>query len=227
MIMYNTLMGVAAGSAQLLVAALADRLRRREPIAPEGWALSFAVLGVILTVLGGAMTVTWPLTVNPPINVMFGEPSLVLGLLLLAAAAFMWAHPDAFDAGDEAVARLVRVMMPVAWLVFVLGLMLLSCTVAIFRFGFVGAAPAEEPISGLLHGYPQAENTFVGLLYAVSTVGPLLAPFAVRDPGGRVAQVAGWSMGVGGAAWLLFSVMNYYTHIGLLVNLLQKTRFEM
>jgi hypothetical protein len=33
-------------------------------------------------------------------------------------------------------------------------------------------------------------------------------------------------MAVGGAAWLLFSVMNYYTHIGLLANLHQKTGFE-
>jgi hypothetical protein len=226
-ILYNTLMGVAAGTAMLMVPILARKLHRRESIAPEGWALTFGILGVILTFLGGHMTVTWPLNANPPINIMFGEPTLILGLLLLAAALFMWRRPDAFlDLKDEAFNRLIRVLTPVSWLVFVLGLILLSCTVAVFRFGFVGAAPAEEPISGLLHDYPWVENTFIGLLYALGAVGPLLAPFALRNLGSRVAQVAGWSMAVSGAAFLLFSVMNYYTHIGLLVNMLQKESFK-
>jgi hypothetical protein len=227
-ILYNTLMGVAAGTAQLMVSILARKLHRRESIAPEGWALSFGILGVILTFLGGLMTVTWPLNVNPPINIMFGEPTLVLGLLLLAAALFMWTRADLFlGIEDEAFDRLIRVLTPVSWLVFVLGLILVSCTVAVFRFGFVGAAPAEEPISGLLHDSPWVENTFVGLLYALSAAGPLLAPFALRNVGGRMAQMAGWCMALSGAAMLLFSVMNYYTHIGLLVNMLQKKSFKM
>ena len=190
---------------------------------------SLEVVGVILSFMGGLVSVTWPLTANPPINIMFGEPTLVLGLLLLAAAAFLWTRPDAFLDLQNGAAfdRLIRVATPVSWLVFVLGLILLSCTVAVFRFGFVGAATAEEPISGLVHGYPWVENTFVGLLYALSATGPLLAPFALRDLRGRVAQAAGWCMAVSGVALLLFSVMNYYTHIGLLVNLLQKKSFRM
>jgi hypothetical protein len=219
-ILYNTLMGVAAGTALLMVPILGRKLHRRESIAPEGWALTFGILGVILTFLGALMTVTWPLNANPPINIMFGEPTLVLGLLLLAAALYMWRRPDAFlDLEGEAFNRLIRVLTPVSWLVFVLGLILLSCTLAVFRFGFVGAAPAEEPISGLLHNYPRAENTFIGLLYALTTAGTLLTPFALRNLGSRVAQAAGWCMAATGAVWLLFSVMNYYTHIGLLVNM--------
>jgi uncharacterized membrane protein len=228
MILYNTLMGVAAGTAEIMVALLARKLHRRESIAPEGWALTFGILGVILTFLSGLMTVTWPLNVNPPMNILFGEPAFVLGLLLLAAAFFMWTRAEAFlDLDDTAFERLIGVVTPVSWLVFVLGLILLSCTLAVFRFGFVGAAPAEEPISGLLHDYPAAENTFIGLLYAVSAVGPLLAPFALRNLGGRIAQAAVFCMAVSGTVFLLFSVMNYYTHIGLLVNLLQKTSFKM
>jgi hypothetical protein len=139
----------------------------------------------------------------------------------------MWRRPDAFrDLEGEAFNRLIRVLTPVSWLVFVQGLILLSCTLAVFRFGFVGAAPAEEPISGLLHDHPWVENTFIGLLYALSAAGTLLAPFALRNLGSRVAQVAGWSMAVSGAVLLLFSVMNYYTHIGLLVNMLQKKSFK-
>lgn len=227
MILYNTLMGVAAGTAMLAVPILARKLHRRELIEPEGWALVFGILGVILTFLSGHMTVTWPLNANPPINIMFGEPTLVLGLLLLAAALLMWRRPDAFlNLQDDDLKSLIRVLTPLTWLVFVLGLILLACTVAVFRFGFVGAAPAEEPISGLLHDYPLLENSFIGLLYALGTVGPLLTPFALRNLGSRLARLAGWSMAVSGAGFLLFSVMNYYTHIGMLVNMLQNKSFR-
>src|SRR5688500_19418028 len=89
MILYNTLMGVAAGLALILVSVLARKLYRRERIAPEGWSLTFTVLGAILTFLGGLMAVTWPLSVNQPINIAFAEPCLVLGLLLLAAACYL------------------------------------------------------------------------------------------------------------------------------------------
>ena len=227
MILYNTLMGVAAGTALLMVPLLARKLHRRESIAPEGWALAFGILGLILTFLSGLMTVSWPLNVNPPINIMFGEPTLVLGLLMQAAAWFMWKRPEAFrDIEGESLDFLLRVLAPVSWLVFVLGLVLLSCTLAVFRFGFVGAAPAEEPISGLLRNYGWVENSFVGVLYALSAAGTLMAPFALRDLGGATARVAGWCMVLSGTAVLLFSVMNYYTHIGLLVNMLQKTGFR-
>ena len=227
MILYNTLMGVAAGTALLMVPLLARKLHRRESIAPEGWALAFGILGLILTFLSGLMTVTWPLNVNPPINIMFGEPTLVLGLLMQAAAWFMWKRPEVFrNVEGESLDFLLRVLAPVSWLVFVLGLVLLSCTLAVFRFGFVGAAPAEEPISGLLRNHGWVENSFIGVLYALSAAGTLMAPFALRDLGGPTARVAGWCMVLSGTAVLLFSVMNYYTHIGLLVNTLQKTGFR-
>src|SRR5262245_51871846 len=129
-------MGVAAGTAQLMVALLARKLHARESIAPEGWAVSFGILGAVLTFLSGLMTVIWPLNVNPPINIMFDEPTL------LAA-------------------------------------------------------------------------------------GPMLAPFALRNLDGRAARTVVWCMAASGAAFLLFSLMNYYTHIGLLVNMLQKASFKM
>lgn len=223
MILYNTLMGVAAGTALLAVPILADKLHRREAIAPEGWALTFGVLGAILAFLGGLMTVTWPLNAKPPVNIMFGEPTFALGLLLLAAALFMWRSPEAFrDLRDDAFDRVIRVLTPVSWLVFVLGLILLSCALAVFRFDAIGAAPAQEPIAGRLQNHPAVENTFIGLLYVLTGAGAVLAPFAVRDLGSRLARVAGWSMAASGAVWLLFSLMNYYTHIGLLARLLEE-----
>ncbi|MCK6556351.1 DUF981 domain-containing protein [Candidatus Binatia bacterium] len=219
MILYNTLIGVTAGAALVLVPILGAKLRRGHRVEPEGWALSFGVLGIILTFLSGMMTVTWPLHAKPQVNIIFGEPTLFLGVLLLAAALFMWTHPEAFrDRSDVALDRLTGVLRPVSWLVFSLGLILLACTVAVFRFSAIGAAPAQEPISGIFHDYPWVENTLVGSLYALSAVGPLLAPVAVRDLGSPVARMGGWCLVVSGVAILLYSALNYYTHIGLLVN---------
>lgn len=234
MILYNTLMGVAAGLALILVPLLARKLYLKRTIAAEGWSLSFFVTGALLTFLGGLMTVTWPLTVNPPINIAFAEPTLMLGLLLLAAAFFLWRNRETVEAigsgnakaAAEAHDRLQKVLMPVSWVVFGLGLTLVACTFAIFRFTLVGSAPAEEPISGLLHDYPAVENAFFGIIYGLSALGSVLAPFAIRNLGGTLAKVAFACLISAGVIFLLFSVMNYYTHIGLLVNLEKGTDFR-
>lgn len=234
MILYNTLMGVAAGLALILVPLLARKLYRREPVAPEGWSLAFGVLGIVLTFLGGLMSVTWPLTVNPPINIMFGEPTLLLGLLLLAASLFLWRRKDTVLAlsgtgrtAEDARTYLLRVMAPVSWVLGALGLVLLACALVTVRFNLVGSAPADEPITGLLHDYPVIENTFFALLYGLSAVALLLVPFAVRQPANvQLVRVIGWCMVVAGVAFLLFSAMNYYTHIGLLLNLQRGTHIQ-
>jgi hypothetical protein len=234
MILYNTLMGVSAGLALLLVTALARKLRRNQPIAPEGWALTLGILGVILTFLSGLMAVTWPLTVNPPINILFAEPNLVLGLLLLAATLFLWKQRQTItdltnpskQIAEQATLQVRRVLSPVSWIVGALGLMLVACTCAIFRFMLIGAAPQAEPISGLLHNHPAVENTFFGLLYGLCALGALLAPFALRKPSSKLPLVVGICWMTAGAFFLLFSVLNYYTHIGMLTNLLTGTDYK-
>lgn len=234
MILYNTLMGVAAGLALILVPVLARRLHRRQPVAPEGWSLAFGILGIVLTFLGGLMTTTWPLTANPPINIAFAEPSFFLGLLLLAASFFLWKRRDSLDLlhsentkhADSAYGSLQRVLSPISWVLFALGLILLACTLAIFRFMLVGAAPELEPITGLLHNHPAIENTFFGVIYGLSAVGALLAPWAVRDLGSPAARVMGVCWTIAGVCFLLFSAMNYYTHIGMLVNMLEGKNYE-
>ncbi|MEI8080497.1 MAG: DUF981 family protein [Actinomycetes bacterium] len=216
MVLYNTLMGVAAGAAMVMVPLLAHRLGRREQIGVQGWALSFGVLGVILAVLGALMATTWPLSAKPQVNILFGEPTFFLGLLLLAAALYLWTHAaELADLDDAGFDHLIRVVEPVSWLVFVLGLILAACTITVFRFTAIGGAPPAEPIMGTFADSPWVENTLVGLFYALAAVGTLLAPWAVRKLGGPLARVAGWCMIVGGVALLLYSAMNYYTHIGL------------
>jgi uncharacterized membrane protein len=234
MILYNTLMGVAAGLALILIPVLARKLYRRQRVSPEGWSLTFTILGVLLTFLGGLMAVTWPLTVNPPINIAFAEPTLVFGLLLLTAAWYLWSQRAVITTlatgskkeSDDAWATLMRVLSPVSWVVFALGLMMLSCTLAILRFNLVGSAPELEPISGLFNKYPVVENTFFGVLYGLSALGALLFPFALKANAFTLRRIMGVSLVIAGVIFLLFSVMNYYTHIGLLVNIAQEKNFR-
>ena len=232
MILYNTLMGVCAGLALILVPLLGRKLYRKEKVTIEGWSMSFAVLGLILTFLSAHMAITWPLTVNPPINILFSEPCLVLGVLLLATSFMLWKQKDSLAdlgsgkaAADVAEAKLTRSLIPLSWVVFGLGLVLLFCTAAIFRFGFIGAAPPQEPISGLLSDYPALENSFFGILYGLSAIGALLAPFALKKHGAYWSVMShAWI--AAGIVFLLFSALNYYTHIGLLVNTLKDTNYR-
>jgi len=224
-IMYNTLMGLAAGLALLLVPrACASLLGRRMPlplvadgpVSRRGWAAAFAVLGVVLTGLGGAMTLTHPLAVAKPwIDTLFGEPCLLLGMLLLAAA---WILAGG-DANTAETADLRAAIGPASWVVVGLGLVLSACAAAIARFDAVSGAPAEEPVSGLLHGHPWVENWFfVIFLYGLAAVGCLVFPAAVAKPG-RAWTVLYWSWTVSGACFVLFGTLNFYTHTGYLTNL--------
>jgi len=48
------------------------------------WAPGFAIVGLIATAFGGYLVATWPLP--GPYNSLFGEPSVLLGVLFLGAA---------------------------------------------------------------------------------------------------------------------------------------------
>jgi len=50
----------------------------------QRWAPAFAIPGLVATVCGFVMTFTWPLP--QPYNIMFGEMSVLMGLLFLGAA---------------------------------------------------------------------------------------------------------------------------------------------
>jgi len=233
MIMYNTLMGVCAGLALVLLALLGKKLIHREPIAPEGWSLSFGIVGAVLAFLSGHMAVTWPLNVNPPVNILFAEPSLIFGVMLIAASIFLWRQKDTINAlastnkktADEAEIYLRRVLAPLSWVIFGVGLALAFGALAIFRFTIIGSAPAVEPISGLLHDFPLIENTFFGIIYGLPAIGALLTPFAVRQPRSQVTTIIGYSWISAGIIFLLFSALNFYTHSGMLINILRGTNF--
>lgn len=216
MILYNTLLGVASGAAMVLVAALIRALGQRTQIVTAGWVAAMLALGVVVTFLGAAMAVTWPLKAKPQANILFGEPTLLLGVLLMVGAWLMWSRSSFFViSDDEDAARLTRLVTPLAWLVSVLGLILLVCAFTIVTLNAIGSAPPQEPISGSLPA--GVENALVGAMYLLAALGTLPAPWVVRDLGGGLAKSASWVLTIGGVLVLLYSAMNYYTHIGELL----------
>ncbi|MBU8857809.1 MULTISPECIES: DUF981 family protein [unclassified Micromonospora] len=176
---------------------------------PADYAPTFFVLGALLTGLGGAMSLTHPLTANPPVNIAFGEPCLWLGVMLLAGAMHLWR-------GGKLTAGALKAISPV---VVAVGLILAFCAAAIVRFNLVGSAPAEEPVTGQLHNYPLVENTFFFVLYALAAAGALAFPRVVAGTNHLAWTVMRSCWTVAGVSFVLFSAMNYYTHIGLMINL--------
>src|SRR3954453_4355238 len=99
---YNTIMAVAAGAGLLQVVQFARELRVRPDVHLRGWALAFAAPGAILALTGAHMTLTWPFEKYFPFdNIIFGEPTLAFGVLLLAAALFLLTRGDPLGGGGE------------------------------------------------------------------------------------------------------------------------------
>jgi uncharacterized membrane protein len=219
--MYNTIMGVAAGVGLLLVVWFIRRLYGNRPIAFAGWALAFGVVGVILFATGLHMTLTWPLAVIAPWdNIYFGEPSLAFGVLLGAAALYLWRRGPELEAlGDTTMVRerVQAIVMPNSLFVFALGLVNLA--ISAFPIVYpVYAAPPQEPLTGAFSNLPRLESTAFAVLYFLIALGCVLFPLAMTRFGklARVLVEVLWSMT--GIALLLFSALNYFTHGGLVFN---------
>jgi hypothetical protein len=228
---YNTIMAVAAGAALLQVVWFARDLRVATDVHLRGWALAFAVPGAILALTGAHMTLTWPFALYFPFdNIIFGEPSLAFGVLLLAAAVYLWSRGDRLGgaagiddraAHEHLVRDLARVARPMAIFVVGIGLSLIAIAAAGIAFQLF-AAPPEEPISGAFAEWPWLEATFMSGLFALVGVGCLSAPFALRAVGqptmSAAQRITGVTWGLAGLAFLLFGALNFFTHIGLIVH---------
>ena len=232
---YNTIMSLAAGAGLLGLLMLYRELRSASGarrlddegdvpgIAAEGWALTFGVLGVILTTTGLHMSLTWPLAAGGFAfdNVIFGEPSLAFGVLLLGAAIFFWKRANELRASVHPLRVVARHAAPAS--IFVVGLGLACFAIAVAGVVYqLFAAPPQEPISGAFAEWPILEAIFISGLYALVGLGAVLFPAAVTEARtgalGVASKVAGVAWGLAGLAFLLFGAMNYYTHIGLIVN---------
>ncbi len=219
---YNTVMAVAVGAGLILLVALARAiLKDPKKVVYEGWSLAFAVLGFILTSTGLHMTLTWPLAAGgfPFDNIIFGETSLAFGALLLAAAVYLWFRGRAALEREDAVAHLSAVARPVSVFVLGMGLGLIAIAIAGVTYQLF-AAPPQEPISGAFAEYPLVEAIFMSGLIALVGLGAVLFPFALRatPAAGKARVVIGWAWSLSGLAFMLFGAMNFFTHIGLIVN---------
>lgn len=216
---YNTIMSVAAGAGLLLVVVLGRQLLTPgRTINPEGWVLAFGALGFTLVTTGLHMTLTWPLAGQgfPFDNVIFGEPALAFGVFLFAASFYLWKRGAELNSADRIV-QSARVAMPISVFVFGMGLACFGIAAAGWKYTLF-AAPPEEPISGEFARWPILEASFMSGLYVLVGIGALLFPFVLRRPSSRLAPVTGVVWALAGLAFLLFGGLNYFTHIGLIVN---------
>ena len=222
---YNTIMAVAVGAGLISLVLLGrELLRAPDEVEPAGWALSFGVLGTILTTTGLHMTLTWPLAAGgfPFDNIIFGETSLGFGVLLLAAALYLWKHGATALASTLPLQTLARVAQPITVFVGGLGLSLVAIAVAGIKYQLF-AAPPQEPISGEFADHPLVEAIFMSLLIGIVGLGALAFAVLVnrlRSAGtvGVWGRITGWLWGISGVLFLLFGAMNFFTHIGLIVN---------
>src|SRR3712207_3039183 len=170
---YNTLMAIPAGLALVMLAVMGRRLGRGEGINRHAWATAFGALGVILAGLGLHMTLTWPLTGPTAFdNIVFGEPSLALGVLLIAGAFLLgrvgfWRVGPGGAAPVEVTARsgprLATLLRPLWWSGAAMALALIAVAFAGPFFPPWGAPP-PEPISGEFADVEWLENSFISLM---------------------------------------------------------------
>ncbi len=228
---YNTIMAIAAGAGLVALVWFVRDLQghAKEPVSTDGWALTFGALGTILTLTGLHMSLTWPLAAGGFAfdNIIFGETSLGFGVLMSALALFLWKRGDTITTAADPLAAMCRTARPIGVLILPLGLALIAIMFAGIVYQLF-AAPPQEPISGAFAQWPLAEAIFLSTLFGLIGVGAILAPFAgravIRSGGTGAASLPGIARAVGilwlitGVVLALFGAMNFYTHVGLVVN---------
>lgn len=222
---YNTVMAVAAGAGLCSIARTLKAASGAKGVRPRGWALNFGVLGAILFLTGGHMTLTWPLATYFPFdNIIFGEPALAFGVLLMGLAFYTWTQADLIQKAESPIAEMAAHVRPLRYFLYGMGLacVAIACAGMAFR---LFTAPAEEPISGLFADRPMLEASAISGLYAMVGLAACLAPTALdrfaERPGEApsiVQKLLYALLMVTGTIWLLFGALNYFTHIGLIVH---------
>lgn len=215
MITYTSLMGLAAGLGMVLVVLLGYKLffKKQSIVTFDGWALAFGGLGFILTALSLHMSLTWPLQAPERYkNFMFGEPVLLLGVLLMLAAIFLWRRGAKLH-DVSARTYMAAVIAPVSWIIGGTGLALAALTVAAFQYQVFATAPAQEPILGTLP--KPLVNAMLASLYALPALGCLLAPFAIYTRNRIAMAIVGSTWLLAGIGWIVTAVVVYFTHIAM------------
>jgi uncharacterized membrane protein len=220
---YNTIMSVAAGAGLLTILMLGRQLSLKRVVSYEGYAVAFGVLGLILTITGAHMTLTWPFAKYFPFdNIIFGEPSLGFGVLLLGGAVLLWRRRSGRHTAGDAATDLADAIAPLAIFIIGMGLSLLAIALAGLVFQLF-AAPPEEPVSGAFSQWPWVEAIFMSGLFAFVGAGTVLLPFTAarfreREKPTGLEWATAVLLGLSGLGFLLFGALNFFTHVGLVIN---------
>lgn len=202
MVLYNTLSGMLAGLLLFYAAVIVRRAYTAlDSLKPYGVGLLMA--GIPLTAISAVGMFTEPLTANQPFNIAIWQPSLLLGIMAITGGILIVRGAD------------LTTYLPLLAPVVASGVAMLLISAAIFRFNLIGDAPPFEPITGQSTGW---ENPAFGIVYAMIGIGAIATPWA-KTP--QVARVIFWLWLIAAAALTLFSVLNFYTHIGMEVNLIR------
>jgi uncharacterized membrane protein len=225
--MYNTIMAVAVGVALLMLLRFGHLVLNKKKVAFQGWSLGFAVLGFILTATGLHMTLTWTLAKLgfPFDNIIFGEPSLAFGVMLLAGAFLIWKKKhlvgDNGELNDECVEEIVENVKPLSYFAGAMGLAELWITAAGIYYKLY-AAPPQEPIDGsLMSAHPYLEAIGMSSLFALTGIGAILMMFFLSKRSKSLKVIIFLCWLIAGISFLMFGCMNYFTHIGLVINTMQ------
>ncbi|AHI05123.1 hypothetical protein BDW_03075 [Bdellovibrio bacteriovorus W] len=220
---YNTIMSIAVGAALITLSRFILALHKKTISHTEAWSISFAVSGVILLITGAHMTLTWPLAKYFPFdNIIFGETSLGFAVLLLAASLYLWKKGTSFVSESNPAEVFSKMTNPVSIFIFGLGLALIAIACAGISFQLF-AAPPEEPISGKFAKYPWVEAIAMSGLFGLVGLGALLFPLGMKKFSSSTslnslqkAMIYAWT--ISGYSFLFFGALNFYTHIGLIIN---------
>jgi uncharacterized membrane protein len=235
LILYNTLMGLAASVALLLMVPFARYGSTAPPSVRNAWAWTFAGLGGLLAVLGIHVSIAWPLL--GAANIIFGEPSLLFGVLLLVAAAIiartpiedadeditdvtvsergdsrgeLWRHHWRFK---ELPTELMVALRPVAYVGALGGVMVLLVGTAGAAFGtIVFRPPAAEWPTGLVAGTGLEIVYMVGTYLALG-LGAVLLPVGLHRP--KRLPLAGGLLTLGGVLLLFITLISFVGHVSM------------
>lgn len=220
---YNTIMAVCTGVSLLSVAAMGKNLLAKQ-LNVKGWALNFAVLGLILFVSGAHLTLTWPIKFLPFDNIIFGETSFALGALNLGLAFYLWKSSDRIEAHTNPLQLISKELSTFRYLLIGLGLSLAFIALAGYEWKFF-VAPLEEPISGPMgQQFPTLQYVSLSSIFLLVGVASFLTPFFLVDFSKENAKLTwyhkvnygllvamGWTL-------LAFGAFVFYTHIGFIIN---------
>lgn len=213
--MYVTMMGATAGAALILVVLLGRALHCGTAVTLDGWALALGSTGVLLAVSGLHMVLWQSIQVEGEQfkSEFFGGMVGPLGVLLIAAAIYLWRRGDELVASPDPVGRVCAVAGPPAILVLGLGLSLIAITIGAVQYEIFGTAPTQEPILGAA---PKALVNFgFTSLFALPGIGATLAPIGVWLRNRTLMAISGVALATAGAGWMLTAAMVFYTHIGM------------